>query len=132
LAGLTIIMSEKNAYAMGAKTNALGAPAFPGVGATGGSSMGVKIVASNVVGANVIALAPNYVLLVDEGGVSIDVSREASVQMSDTPVSPTDATAVWTSFFQENLVGIRAERYINWKKATNTAVYYLTDAVYAV
>jgi len=133
LSGLTVIMSETNAYAMGAHKTALGPSDFPGVGATGGSANGVSIVGSNTVGTNVIGIAPGYVLIADDGGVSIDVSREATVQMNDAPASPADpATSVWTSFFQDNLVGLRAERFINWKKANAQAVYYLTGAVYPV
>lgn len=133
LAGLTVIMSEANAYAMGAARNGLGQSNFPGVGATGGSASGITIVGSNAAGSNVIGVAPGYVLLADDGGVSIDVSREATVQMNDAPVNPTDpATTVWTSFFQDNLIGLRAERFINWKKASAQACYYLTGAQYTV
>lgn len=129
---LTIIMSQTNAYAMGLATNALGVPMYPGVGVNGGSTNGLTIIASNVVGTNVIALAPEYILYADDGGVAIDVSREATLQMNDTPTSPTDATVVWTNMFQDNLVALRAERFINWKRAAANAVYYLTGAVYPI
>jgi HK97 family phage major capsid protein/HK97 family phage prohead protease len=133
LSNVSIIMSENNAYAMGTTTNALGQTMFPNVGLKGGTAQGIKIVASNAVGDKVIGVAGDYVMLADSGGVSIDVSREATVQMNDTPVNPADpATTVWTSFFQDNLVGLRAERFINWKKIKNTACYYLTGAVYPV
>ena len=129
--GLAVIMSETNAFAMGWKRDALGAPQFPGVGATGGNANGVTIVASNVVGDKVIALAPEYILLADDGGVSIDVSREASLQMNDAPANPADpATTVWSSLWQDNLVGLRAERFINWQRGGVNTVYYLTGAAY--
>jgi HK97 family phage major capsid protein/HK97 family phage prohead protease len=131
LAGLTIIMNQTNAFAMGYKRDALGQILFPGVGANGGSANGVTIVASNAVGDKVIGLAPEYILFADDGGVSIDVSREASLQMNDAPVNPADpATTVWASLWQDNLVGLRAERFINWKRALSSSVYYLTGAVY--
>ena len=131
LAGLTIIMSETNAFAMGWKRDALGQVIFPNVNANGGNANGLSIVASNAVGDKVIGLQPEYILLADDGGVSIDVSREATLQMNDAPVNPTDpATTVWTSLWQDNLVGLRAERFINWKRATSSSVYYLTGAVY--
>jgi len=131
LAGLTVIMNQVNAYAMGAKKDPLGATMFPGVGAEGGKANGITIIGSNVVGDKVIGLAPEYILLADDGGVSIDVSREASIQMNDAPVNPADpATTVWSSLWQDNLVGLRAERFINWKRATTSSVYYLTGAVY--
>lgn len=130
---LTIIMSQTNAYAMGLATNALGVPLYPGVGVDGGSANGLTVIASNVVGQNVIALAPEYILYADDGGVAIDVSREATLQMNDAPVTPADpATTVWTNMFQDNLVALRAERFINWKRAATNAVYYLTGAVYPI
>jgi HK97 family phage prohead protease/HK97 family phage major capsid protein len=130
---LTIIMSQTNAYAMGLATNPLGVPMYPGVGVNGGSTNGLTIIASNVVGTNVIALAPEYILYADDGGVQIDVSREATLQMNDAPVTPADpATTVWTNMFQDNLVALRAERFINWKRAAANAVYYLTGAVYPI
>jgi HK97 family phage prohead protease len=131
LSGLVVIMSETNAYTMGLSRTALGQSLFPGVGVEGGSANGIKIIASNTVGDKVIGLAPEYILLADDGGVAIDTSREATLQMSDTPVNPADpATTVWTSMFQDNLMALRAERFINWKRATVNAVYYLTGAVY--
>ena len=133
LSGLTVIMSETNAYAMGVTRNAMGQSLFPGVGIAGGSANGINVVASNVVGDKVIALAPEFILYADDGGVSIDTSREATLQMNDAPVNPADpATTVWTSLFQDNLTALRAERFINWKRATATSVYYLTGAVYPI
>jgi len=133
LAGLTIIMNQTNAFAMGYKRDALGQVIFPGVGANGGSANGVTVIASNAVGDKVIGLAPEYILLADDGGVSIDTSREATLQMNDAPVNPADpATTQWTSLWQDNLVGLRAERFINWKRALSSSVYYLTGAVYTL
>jgi HK97 family phage major capsid protein len=133
LGKVAILMSEANAFAMGYGRNALGTASFPGVGPQGGTANGITIVASNTVGDKVIGVAADRILLADDGGVTIDVSREASIQMDDAPVSPADpATTVWSSLWQDNLVGLRAERFINWKKANATAVYYLTGAVYPV
>jgi hypothetical protein len=133
LKGITIIMSSSNAYAMGVWRNPLGQSLFAGVGIDGGSANGINIIASNTVGDKVIGLVPEYILYADDGGVAIDVSREATLQMNDAPVNPADpATTVWTSMFQDNLTALRAERFINWKRATTNAVYYLTGAVYPI
>lgn len=130
LGKVSILLSEANAYAMAFGKNAMGAQNFPGMTPAGGSANGITVVASNTVGDKVIGIAADYVLLADDGGVKIDVSREASVQMNDAPDSPALATSVFTSLWQDNLVGLRAERFINWKKATANAVYYLTGAAY--
>lgn len=131
LSGVTLIMSESNAYGMGMARGINGDKLFPGVGVNGGNANGLTVVASNTVGALVISVAGQEILLADDGGVSIDVSREASLQMNDAPVNPADpATTSWTSLWQDNLVGLRAERFINWKRATSDAVFYLTAANY--
>jgi hypothetical protein len=39
-------------------------------------------------------------------------------------MSPADATVVFTSLWQNNLVGLRAERFINWKKVRAGCVQY--------
>jgi HK97 family phage major capsid protein/HK97 family phage prohead protease len=131
LSTLTLIMSEKNALAMGMKRDAMGNKVFPSMGVDGGSAEGIRIIASNAAGTNVIGLSGPDILFADEGGVAIDVSREASVVMDSAPAAP-DATTVYTSLWQANLVGLRAERMINWQRGRATAVYYLTDAVYTV
>jgi hypothetical protein len=85
---------------------------------------------SNNVGARVILVHAPSILYADEGGVRIDVSREASVQMDSAPDSPATATTVLVSLWQNNLVGLRAERMITWKRARTGSVYYITTAAY--
>jgi hypothetical protein len=36
------------------------------------------------------------------------------------------ATTVYVSLWQMNCVGLRAERFVNWKRINVNAVYYLT------
>ena len=129
--GATLLMSEANALALAGSVNALGQPVFPALGADGGTAQGIAVVTSQVLGANVIALAPDCVFLADEGGVTIDVSREASVQMDSAPMAVPDATVVFTSFWQQNLIGLRAERFINWKKARAGCVQYTVQTYVA-
>jgi hypothetical protein len=93
----------------------------------------VPVVTSNSVGAQIVAVHTPSVLIADEGGVEIDMSREASVQMSDTPdpLESVDAETVMVSLWQANLVGLRAERFINWKKARSTSVDRIHTVAYA-
>jgi hypothetical protein len=58
------------------------------------------------------------------------VSREASVQMDSAPTNPPAAATVLVSLWQMNMVGIRAERFINWKKRRTGAVQYIDGANY--
>jgi hypothetical protein len=127
--GVTFIMSEANALALSFYTNSDGSPVFPGVGISGGSYRGISFVTSQAAGGNVIALQPALILFADDGGVAIDVSREASLQMDSAPASPADATTVLVSLWQHNMVGLRAERFVNWKRV-GASVKYLTAAAY--
>ncbi|HXU07292.1 MAG TPA: phage major capsid protein [Polyangia bacterium] len=130
VAGVTFLMSPTNALALSFKVNSDGSPVFPGIDVTGGSYKGLKFITSQVVGSNVIALQPNLILFADDGGVTIDASTEASLQMDSAPDSPVVATSVLVSMFQMNTVALRAERFITWKKANANAVKYLTAAAY--
>ena len=130
LADLTIVMSETNAFTLGWSRDANGNRRFPGVGINGGNVDGLNIVTSNTANGWVVGLSPSMILLADDGEVTIDVSREATVQMDSAPMSPADATTVYRSLWQENLVGLRAERFINWQRASVNAVHWVNAASY--
>ena len=46
-------------------------------------------------------------------------------------MNPADATIVMTSFWQNNLIGLRAERFINWKRARTGSVQWLDQTYVA-
>jgi HK97 family phage major capsid protein/HK97 family phage prohead protease len=124
------IMNESNALALSIALNALGQPMFPGFTGEGGTLMGAKVIVSNAATTKLILVHAPSILFADEGGVQIDVSQEASVQMDSVPTNPSDATTVLVSFFQRNLVGLRAERMITWIRARTAAVHYTTGVAY--
>jgi HK97 family phage major capsid protein/HK97 family phage prohead protease len=120
---------------LGLMMNALGQPEFPGITMMGGSLLGVPLITSNYVpiGTFILAFA-SEIYLSDDGVVTIDASREASIQMLDSgatgagaptndSVTPTPTTLV--SMFQTNSIALRAERFINWSKRRSTAVALL-------
>jgi HK97 family phage major capsid protein/HK97 family phage prohead protease len=128
-AGAVLILSETNALALSSGLNPLGQPLFPGMQQDGGTILGYKAITSQASGTTVALVQPQQILYADDGGVTIDVSREASLQMDSAPDSPPTATTVLTSLWQMNYVGLRAERFINWKKARTGVVQY-TVATY--
>jgi HK97 family phage major capsid protein/HK97 family phage prohead protease len=135
VAGATWIMTSTQAMAIGMMMNPLGQPEFPGIGATGGTLIGLPVIVSETVpsdssGSIMVLVKQSEILLADEGGVTIDVSREASVQMNSTPDNPSTASTVLTSLWANNLVGIRCERLITWKKRRPQAVAYISNAAY--
>lgn len=140
LAGIVLVMTEQQALAISMMVNTLGQDEFPAISATGGNIRGIPVITSeNIVstdgspanGSLIIAIATREVLLADDGGVNIDVSREASLQMDSAPDSPAVAATVLVSLWQHNMVAIKAERFVNWLKRRAEAVQYISYAKYA-
>ncbi len=130
LGGAVLLMSTTNALALSNALNALGQPLFPSLSLNGGTVMGgLQVIPSQSMGTTVALVQPDAILYADDGGVTIDVSQEASVQMDTVLDNPPVATTLMTSLWQNNLVGLRAERFINWKKARAGCVQY-TVATY--
>lgn len=136
---LAIVMSTRIARSLSMMLNSLGQPLFPNVSATGGTVQGYQVIVSGNVdatgdvsanGDNIIFLKPDEIMFADDGNVTIDISREASVQMDSAPDNPATATTVTVSAFQHNLALIRAERYCNWLKRRAAAVQYISGAKY--
>lgn len=132
LAGAVWLMSETLAVSLAMMTNPMGQPEFPGInGKDGGEFFGLPVVLSQKTPAGVMVLAKaDEIMLADDGEVMLDVSREASLQMDSAPASPTAADTVLVSLWQHNMVGLRAERYINWIKRRDGAVQMITGAQY--
>jgi hypothetical protein len=128
------VMSASNALALSLMVNALGQPEFSGISMTGGIFMGLPVIVSQHIGSVVALVAADQIFLGDEGGVAVDMSREASLEMRSTGLGMDagagTATAASVSMFQTNSVALRAERTINWKRARNSAVAYLTGAAW--
>ena len=134
-AGAAWVMTSTQAMAIGMMQNPLDQNEFPGLGAEGGTFMGLPVLVSEVVpsdsnGSIIVLVKQSEILLADEGGVTVDVSREASLQMNSTPDNPATASTVMTSLWQNNLLGIRAERMITWRKRRPQAVAYISGANY--
>ena len=132
------IMSATTALALSLMLNPLGQPEFPGISMTGGTLFGLPVIVSEHVptvtgstdpaddGAYVVLVNAQDIYLGDEGGFSVDFSREASLQMDDAPSNPTTGATVLVSLWQRNLVGFLAERTINWAARRASSVQVLS------
>lgn len=128
LDGCVWIMQSQQATGLSMMLNPLGQPNYPGINATGGTWFGLPVFTSTSVGSGIIILfKPPECLLADDGGVNIDVTTQASLVMDD---NPTSAAQSLVSLWQNNQIGVRAERFINYKMRRADAVYYLTAADY--
>lgn len=130
------IMPPTTALGLGMKRLTQEALAFPGISMTGGTWYGLPVIVSNAMVASgspaekqILLLTQDEVLMADDGGVTLDMSTEAAVQMSDTP---TDGAVSLVSLWQNNLVGIRAERYINWapRRTGSTGIILIENTNY--
>jgi len=122
----TWIMHPQNLIYIGALLNSFGAPAFPS--AAGKTLMGYPVITSSHLDTDeIILLDQAGVLLASDNSVTVDVSREASVQMDDAPATP--ATPL-VSFWQQNLIGLRGEMYSYWQRARDQDVVLITAVGY--
>ena len=94
-----------------------------------GSYSGFPTVVSGSVGTTIVMLDANAVYVAD-AGVAVSLSKNATIELADTPSSPPVAAGVMTSLWQENLIGVRAERYITWVKGRATAVSLVSPTAY--
>lgn len=128
------IMRPQLANVLGRLQNPLGQTMFPGINMRGGTLLGTPVIVSNYVPAGIVALVnASDIYIADDGQVTVDASREATIQMDTAPtqssVAPTATTGV--SMFQTNSVAIRAERHINWARRRDVGVAYLTNVAWS-
>lgn len=138
------IMPATVALSLSLMQNPLGQSEFPGLSMNGGNLFGLPVIVSQYVptnfdadgagtefapGALVALVNASDIYLADEGGVSVDMSQEASLQMDDAPTnnSATPTATTMVSMFQTNSVAFRAERTVNWAKRRPSAVASLAS-----
>lgn len=115
-----------------------GNAAFPALGATGGSILGVPVVTSvgcvrsgSPTERIIAALDGGKIVVADDGAIDLAASAVTSLQMDDAASQSAHtgtATSV-TSMYQTESVALRARRYANWQRADASAVSWMTSAV---
>ncbi len=127
------MMSSSTALALSMMVNTLGQPEFPGLTINGGTFQGLPVLVSDYITDYVVLANAQDIWLGDEGGMQIDMSDQASLQMvagDDEGSTQNSATPVATSvvsMFQTNSVAFRAERTMNWARRRTSAVAYIED-----
>lgn len=135
------IMTQQQALALSLAQNSLGQTIYPTIDPIqGGTLLGYPVIASENIPATggsptdgypLIFVVANEILLADDGQVTVDASREASVQMDTAPDSPPTASSNMISLWQLNQIGLKAERFVNWARRRSTAVAWIQNAKYA-
>lgn len=119
--GAYFVMSEAVAINLGMMKDAMGRPIYEGMQGLINNQrtlFGLPVVTSNsqTISNKVVLMRPSEILVADDGGVDLSVNDSASY---------TDTNGQLVSAWENNLVLIRAERYIRWKKARITAAAYI-------
>ncbi|EGL3619592.1 phage major capsid protein [Salmonella enterica] len=130
--GAVWLMSSTTALALSMRKNALGQKEYPEMTLLGGTFQGLPVIVSQYVGNQLVLVNAPDIYLADDGGVAVDMSREASLEMESDQagdsITPTGTELV--SMFQTNSVAIRAERWINWKRRRTAAVAVISGVNY--
>lgn len=121
LSGAYYVMSETMASFISDLTDALGNPVFKGMDAPVGSKTikGLPVVESEMAGKLIALVKPSEILLADDGGIDLSVSNEATLVYNN------GTNDVTVNLWQENLIAIRAERYVRWKPRRAQAAGYI-------
>jgi HK97 family phage major capsid protein len=140
IAGGVWVMTQQQAVALAMMQNSLGQAEFPGISVTGGTLLGFPVITSENVPATggsptdgyaITFILPGEILLADDGGVMVDISREATLQMETTPDSPFSASTSLVSLWQHNMVAVKVERFITWQKRRTNAAALIASAKYS-
>lgn len=127
------VMKPATALGLSLKRTSQDIFTFPDIRIDGGTWFGLPVITSNSVpgsvsGGSIIALViQDEIFLADDGNITLDVSQEASVQMNSAPSAGAQSLV---SLWQNNLVGLRAEREINWQRRRDQAVGYIDGVSY--
>lgn len=127
------MMSSGSALALSMMTNTLGQQEFPGININGGTFMGLPVLVSDHITDYVVLANASDIWIGDDGGLQIDMSDQASLQMvagdddgsTQNSITPTATSVV--SMFQTNSVAFRAERTMNWARRRTSAVAFISD-----
>ncbi len=125
LEGLAIVTTPEVALRLSLMVTSLGnqPPGF-NLTPTGGTLLGYQVIVSNSVDADTLVIfKPSEIFLADDGQVSLDASNQATLDMAG---STTPTFSLW----QRNCVGLRAERWITWKKRRPTVVAIIDTIAY--
>lgn len=135
-----LIMGKQIALNLSLMLNALGQREFPDLTMDGGRLFGVPVITSEYLTSlgspstgMIVLVNASDIYLADDGAVSVTASGEASLEMLDSALQQDGSAgtgASLVSLWQNNLLGLKAERFVTWKKRRSTAAQYLSPVAY--
>lgn len=132
---LVLAMNPALAKSIQLLSNALGIQEFPGISQDGGTLLGDRVfTGDNITATYLILMRPADIYKIGDSGVSVAISREAMIEMDDSPAmdsqAPTGHTGAAVSMFQTESTAIKIVRSINFQKRRAGVVQYINDATY--
>lgn len=132
---LYLVTTPSLAKSISLMVNALGQTEFGGLTAKGGTLLGDPVVTGDNVGAgDLILMKPSDIWRIGDSGIQMSMSDTAMVEQNDAPQGATDtpvaASATMVSLWQEESIGFKVVRRINFAKRRSTAVAYIGNAAY--
>ena len=64
------------------------------------------------------------VLYADEGGFDVSLTKDATVRLDSAPAPATPQTSLW----QQNLIGLKGLRWLNWARAVDGSVAFMATS----
>ncbi len=133
---LVWLMPPTTALALQLMLNSLGQREFPDITMRGGMLEGFPVLTSRYLStvqgspaSNIVALVnAAEIFLADDGGVNVDMSNQATIEMSDDPAND---TGTQVNMFQTNQVAFRAERFITWARGRSSSVVWFNAVAWA-
>lgn len=132
-AGMVILMSTSNAFALSRIRDANGVYTYPNIGMNGGNVSGVPVLVSDYIGDTVALLAAGEIYLVNGPGLDVRVSDQASIEMDGAPTgnSKTPTAASLVSMYQTDSQAFKVTESIGWERRRASGVVYVTTADYS-
>lgn len=134
--GLKWVSLPSVAHKVGSFRNLMGQTVFPGVSENGGTYDGKPYLVTDNAGAgDLILIKPEDIYRIGDDGLSIEISREATLEFASDPTGAALGTPVAqskqpVSLFQSNMVGVRLIRSLNWAKRRSSCVAYIGNTAY--
>lgn len=121
-------LNSRDAMRMAGLKDVAGALEFPGIGPAGGDLLTLPAYTSDGVPPGVIVLCDPTQVAYQLGDATTTYSRNAVVQLNDTPDNPPTAATPLTSLFQINAHAFMVEQLCTWDTPRPGSVVVLTGA----
>jgi hypothetical protein len=124
------LVMQPDAVAAWASVGGDSGPAFPGLSYNGGNAAGIPVISTDGCPSGQIILADAAGIAANSEGLRVDQTSVASLNMDSAPDSPPIAATAYVNLWQQNMVGLKVERFFGAKPVRANSVVIVTGANY--